>query len=72
MVLFFSQTTTHAGYFSKEPVIGVVETQKVLNRLGYVCPIDGVNGNEITKAVIVFQQDHNLEVDGIVGVRTQR
>lgn len=71
VVCLFSYTTSYGSIVKKTPVIGITETQKILDKLGYDCDIDGINGGKTTQAVIAFQQDHNLTADGIVGVKTQ-
>jgi len=51
----------------------VTELQKRLNMLGYVVgPIDGIFGSQTEKAVRLFQKEHGLAVDGIVGPQTVR
>jgi len=43
-----------------------------LNALGYACgTADGIFGPKTSTAVKAFQQDHGLEVDGIVGKKTR-
>ena len=51
----------------------VRECQTILNRLGYnlgICGIDGDFGVATEKAVMEFQRDHKLIVDGICGPMT--
>ena len=51
----------------------VTECQKMLDRLGYnlgICGIDGDFGTATRAAVMSFQSDHGLQVDGIVGPDT--
>jgi len=51
----------------------VTELQKRLNMLGYVVgPIDGIFGRQTESAVRLFQKEHGLAVDGIVGPQTVR
>ena len=45
--------------------------QAALNRLGYPLTIDGNFGNKTYNAVIAFQTDQGLTVDGIVGPATR-
>jgi peptidoglycan hydrolase-like protein with peptidoglycan-binding domain len=43
-----------------------------LNALGYACgTADGIFGPKTSAAVVAFQRDHGLEVDGIVGKQTR-
>lgn len=68
------------GSSSNKPMIGkgdtgtyVKELQEALLKLGYSLPqwgADGDFGNETYAAVIKFQQDKGLEVDGVVGPMT--
>lgn len=49
--------------------------QEKLISLGYSCGscgADGVNGSATQKAIKLFQQEHGLTADGIVGVKTWR
>jgi len=46
--------------------------QDSLKRLGYNCIIDGDFGPKTTVAVIKFQKDHGLSIDGIVGPKTRK
>ena len=51
----------------------VKEMQRILERLGYdlgSCGVDGDFGRMTEKAVKVFQKDHGLVVDGVVGLNT--
>lgn len=49
----------------------VAELQRRLESLGYaVGPIDGIFGPKTKEAVMKFQRDHGLVVDGIVGEET--
>jgi peptidoglycan hydrolase-like protein with peptidoglycan-binding domain len=49
----------------------VEELQNKLASLGYnVGPIDGIFGRLTEQAVIQFQKDNGLKVDGIVGPQT--
>ncbi|WP_343358207.1 N-acetylmuramidase domain-containing protein [Bartonella schoenbuchensis] len=45
--------------------------QKRLNDLGYPVAIDSDYGPDTRSAIFSFQADHNLEVDGVVGTKTQ-
>ncbi|ENN90834.1 N-acetylmuramidase domain-containing protein [Bartonella schoenbuchensis] len=45
--------------------------QKRLNDLGYPVAIDSDYGPNTRSAIFAFQADHNLEVDGVVGAKTQ-
>ncbi|MBM7036765.1 NlpC/P60 family protein [Vibrio ulleungensis] len=48
-----------------------LQLQTTLTDLGYACgPIDGVMGPLTRQAIKLFQADHDLTVDGIVGKRT--
>jgi peptidoglycan hydrolase-like protein with peptidoglycan-binding domain len=48
----------------------VFELQAALNNSGYSVPVDGVFGELTQNAVLAFQQDANLFVDGVVGSET--
>lgn len=48
----------------------VIELQKLLNKHGYHCDIDGIFGNETLYKVKQFQYYNSLKDDGIVGYRT--
>lgn len=51
----------------------VQRLQGDLTRLGYnPGGIDGDYGDKTEKAVMQFQKDHNLTVDGVVGPQTGR
>lgn len=45
----------------------VKELQELLNNHGYNLKVDGIFGDNTEKAVLQFQLDHQLKVDGIVG-----
>ena len=48
----------------------VTELQKLLNKKGYGLKEDGIFGNKTQAAVKDYQQNNNLDVDGIVGDNT--
>ena len=48
----------------------VLEIQKKLRKLGYSVKPDGIFGEETERAVILFQLEHGLQADGLVGART--
>ena len=49
----------------------VKDLQKKLNSLGYDCgKLDGEYGMQTFRAVVTFQEDHQLEADGIAGRMT--
>ncbi len=50
----------------------VLLVQYLLNYYGYDLDLDGIFGNATRNAVLDFQQDNNLQADGIVGVNTYR
>lgn len=55
----------------REPAIA--DIQKALLALGYKLPrhgVDGIRGKETSSAVMLFQRDNNLEVDGDPGPET--
>lgn len=50
----------------------VVKLQQTLNQMGYYnYYIDGIYGKITERAVINFQIDHNIRIDGIAGTQTQ-
>jgi len=50
---------------------GVLETQQMLRDLGYaMVPVDGTFDTSTLRAVIAFQSDQSLPVDGVVAVNT--
>ncbi|MDR7856346.1 peptidoglycan-binding protein [Tissierella sp.] len=50
----------------------IKKVQEKLNELGYDCGTpDGVAGKKTTAAVKKFQEDNDLEADGIVGSKTK-
>ena len=51
----------------------VLRLQQRLKDLGYLRgSVDGIYGKQTRQAVEDFQQEHNLQVDGIAGPATQR
>ncbi|AEM78901.1 peptidoglycan-binding domain-containing protein [Thermoanaerobacter wiegelii] len=51
----------------------VLQLQMILQSLGYdPGPIDGIFGPRTKNAVMKFQRDNGLKVDGIVGPETMR
>lgn len=48
----------------------VLALQQILNSYGYDLEEDGIFGSGTNRAVLSFQRDHGLEVDGIVGPAT--
>ena len=68
-----SAGTSSAGSSSSVSRNTVKKVQKRLNRLGYACGTpDGVMGSKTKKALKKFQEDHELEADGIIGRKTLR
>lgn len=64
-------TTLQVPTSRREPAIA--DIQKVLLVLGYKLPrhgVDGIRGRETSMAVMQFQKDNGLEVDGDPGVET--
>lgn len=56
-----------------DPVESVKGVQARLNNLGYDCgPVDGIVGTKTREAVRRFQAEHDLQVDGIAGPKTQK
>ena len=51
---------------------GVKWLQDMLNKNGYSLTVDGAFGNATYNAVISFQKNKNLSVDGIVGPATRK
>ncbi len=49
---------------------GVRELQTGLNKLGSALSVDGRFGPDTERAVLAFQQQYDLETDGVVGPRT--
>lgn len=51
----------------------VLNLQKALNKMGYYnFDIDGIYGKITEKAVIDFQIDHKIRIDGLAGPETQK
>ncbi|MEM6380041.1 MAG: N-acetylmuramidase domain-containing protein [Bacteroidota bacterium] len=48
----------------------VIFLQELLNQLGFTLDTDGIFGGQSDAAIKQFQQQHRLEVDGIVGKKT--
>lgn len=59
-------TILHRGSFGA----GVAELQKLLNKAGFALSIDGDFGAATELAIMTFQKNHSLAVDGIVGKNT--
>lgn len=59
-------TILHRGSFGA----GVAELQTLLNKAGFALSIDGDFGAATELAVMTFQKNHSLVVDGIVGKNT--
>ena len=53
---------------SRGSAVGTLQTQ--LKKLGFVLKIDQDFGEATERAVIQFQRQHSLKVDGIVGPMT--
>lgn len=50
----------------------VRDLQEKLNNLGYDCgQVDGIFGTRTFRAVVLFQEDHGLDTDGIAGRQTK-
>lgn len=61
--------TLQFGYRGED----VLKLQKALNQKGYYnYNVDGIYGKITEKAVINFQIDHHIRIDGITGPETQR
>ena len=52
------------------PDDGVKWVQGALNKLGFQLVVDGIDGDATQTAVMTFQQQHELTVDGIAGPQT--
>lgn len=50
----------------------VMAAQTQLNVYGYGLAVDGEFGSKTKSAAVAFQQNHNLQVDGIIGPETWR
>lgn len=64
-------TTIQVPTTRREPAIA--DIQKVLLALGYKLPrhgVDGIRGRETSAAIMLFQKDNGLEVDGDPGPET--
>lgn len=76
IILLFPIVTVYAGQvFLKQGMSGdnVLMLQKQLQKYGYYKgSLDRKFGPNTYNAVIKFQSDHNLKVDGIVGLETSR
>jgi len=63
----FGDTTLKFGMHGND----VIALQTKLNALGYTVEIiDGAFGSATLQAVMDFQQDHGMEIDGVVGAAT--
>lgn len=81
IVLLFSSITlaTYSSNYSEPTILikkgtlgnGVKWVQDMLNHNGYSLTVDGSFGNATYNAVIDFQKNKKLEVDGIVGKTTR-
>jgi peptidoglycan hydrolase-like protein with peptidoglycan-binding domain len=49
----------------------VTDLQNALNSVGYPVAVDGVFGSKTQRAVMSFQQDHELTVNGVADAETQ-
>lgn len=61
-----SSRVLRVGYYGDD----VEAIQERLDKLGYDLEVDGTFGAETEAAVMAFQEDHGLGVDGIVGPQT--
>ena len=67
----FTPITDHSTVKKGSRGENVKELQTLLKNKGYdPGTIDGIFGNKTRDAVMRFQNDHNLKVDGIVGIVT--
>lgn len=51
---------------------GVRDLQALLRNAGYVVTVDGDFGKTTKSALMQFQKDHELNIDGLVGPKTQQ
>lgn len=71
MMLMLSLTVSAATFSSGSRGEEVKKLQQALKDKGYeINNVDGIFGNETKKAVMAFQKDNNLKVDGIAGTET--
>ncbi len=53
-----------------EPSPEIKAVQESLNKIGFDLAVDGFDGPQTQTAIMTFQQEHNLIVDGIAGPNT--
>ena len=67
------ESDVHLSYDSSDSMLTgerVEQWQQQLEDLGYEIDVDGYHGSETDAVTRKFQEDHGLEVDGIVGPKT--
>ena len=65
-----SSVNSSSSYVRYDPA--VADLQRALKSRGYDCgPVDGIMGSRTREAVIRFQRDQGLPVDGIAGPATR-
>lgn len=60
-----------SALYAEEPLLSILETQVELQRRGYnVGTVDGIAGQNTSRALTEFQKVHNLEVTGLLNNET--
>lgn len=68
----FTEPKTDVSRYTSNSRSEVKWIQSKLNKFGYKLAVDGDFGERTYNAVVDFQKNHNLAVDGIVGKNTRK
>ena len=68
----FTEPKTNVSRYTSNSKSEVKWVQSKLNKFGYKLAVDGDFGERTYNAVVDFQKNHNLAVDGIVGKNTRK